>query len=172
MSTTTFRQRARTVAVTTVTATVIATLIATVIGAGSVVRPGADERGASVGQLTEYNLGAPGHCTEGAYRYFHEATGLWPKFDGNAAAWNDTAPGLGWTVVLVAQPHSIVVFERDVHGASIYGHVAWVETVEERADGRWVTIRETNADGAGRGTPSTRTVRDLYGMSYILAPVP
>lgn len=56
-----------------------------------------------------------------------------------------------WTVVLDAEPRSIVVFEPGVHGADVtYGYVAWVDTVENRSDGRWITITEMNATGTGQ----------------------
>ena len=126
---------------------------------------------AAVGQTTDHNLGIEGQCTWGAYEKFHEASGLWPVFEGNAADWNDTAPGHGWTVVLDAVPNSIVVFEPGVAGAdSTYGHVAWVTSVQDTSAGRMVTFVEMNGV-AGPGQYDQRTVVDQVGMSYIPAPV-
>lgn len=50
-----------------------------------------------------------------------------------------------------------------------YGHVAWVDSVEQRADGLYINITEMNG-AAGPGVYNTRTVQDVVGMSYILAP--
>lgn len=125
----------------------------------------------AVGQTTDHNLGVGGQCTYGAYEKFHEATGLWPVFSGNAADWNDTAPGHGWTVVLDAEPRSVVVFEPGVQGADpTYGHVAWVDAVTPQPNGtRLVSITEMNG-AAGEWGWSQRTITDVVGMSYILAP--
>jgi surface antigen len=153
-------------------------LLVAVLGSGMVTTPATATAepvtatavtGRTVGDTTTGNLGIPGQCTWGAYEKFHEATGLWPVFDGNAAEWNDTAPNHRWTVVLDAEPRAVVVFEPGVQGAdATYGHVAWVDAVENRADGRWITITEMNAIGTGQW--SQRTIKDVIGMSYILAP--
>jgi surface antigen len=125
----------------------------------------------TVGETTTGNLGVGGQCTYGAYEKFHEATGLWPVFAGNAADWNDTAPAHGWTVVLDAEPRAVVVFEPGVQGADpTFGHVAWVDAVTPQADGtRLVSITEMNA-AAGEWGWSQRTITDVVGMSYVLAP--
>jgi surface antigen len=153
-------------------------LLVALLGAGTVTVPtvvaaepatAAAVAGRTVGETTSGNLGISGQCTWGAYEKFHEATGLWPIFDGNAADWNDTAPNHGWTVVLDAEPRAVVVFEPGVQGAdATYGHVAWVDAVDYRLDGRWITITEMNAIGTGEW--SQRTIKDVIGMSYILAP--
>jgi hypothetical protein len=106
---------------------------------------------------------------------FHEATGLWPAFDGNALDWNDTAPNHGWTVVLDAEPRAVVVFEPGVQGAdATYGDVAWVDAVDYRPDGRWIGITEMNAIGVGQW--SQRTIKDvgrdeLHSRALITTPL-
>lgn len=125
----------------------------------------------AIGETTDHNLGIEGQCTWGAYEKFHEATGLWPVFEGNAADWNDTAPSHGWPVVLDAVPNSVVVFEPGVAGADpTYGHVAWVTTVQDTPNGRMVTFIEMNGV-AGPGQYNERAVVDQIGMNYIPAPV-
>ena len=110
-----------------------------------------------------------GQCTWGAYQIFHDRTGVWPMINGNAKDWAGSAQANGWTVVLDAQPRAVVVFQPGVQGAAwTYGHVAWVDSVEYRSDGPYVHITEMNA--LGIGVWSTRTVKDVVGMSYILAP--
>ncbi|MGI5499853.1 CHAP domain-containing protein [Lentzea sp. CA-135723] len=125
----------------------------------------------AVGATTDHNLGLDGQCTWGAYEKFHEATQRWPLFSGNAADWSASARNNGWTVVLDAEVRSIVVFAPGVQGADpTYGHVAWVDNVEMRPDGtRWISITEMNG-AAGPGKWSNRTIQDVVGMSYILAP--
>jgi len=46
--------------------------------------------------------------------------------------------------------------------------MAWVTGVEHRSDGVYINIVEMN--WRGLGIWSTRTVKDIRGMSYILAP--
>jgi surface antigen len=124
----------------------------------------------TVGHTTRRNHATPGQCTDGAFRKFHEATGLWPLITGDAADWDESAARQGWTVVLSPEPRAIVVFERGVQGADIsLGHVAWVDNVEDRTDGSWVHITEMNG-AAGPGQWDERLVRHVSGMSYILAP--
>lgn len=63
-----------------------------------------------------------------------------------------------------------MVFQPGVQGADrTYGHVAWVNSVERRADGRYINITEMNG-AAGPWNWSSRTIKDVVGMSYILAP--
>ncbi len=130
-------------------------------------RCGATRRwGATVGG----NLGLGGQCTYGALIQFHNATGVYPAVYGNAKDWKASAQQNGWTVVLDAEQRSIVVFQPGVQGAdATYGHVAWVEGVDMRADGRYVHILEMNGP-AGAWNWDRRVVKDVLGMSYILAP--
>lgn len=128
--------------------------------------------GRSTGQTRSYNAGADGNCTWGSYEDFHAATGMYPALTGDAWQWADSARNTGWTVVVDAQPRSIVVFQPGVQGAGSIGHVAWVESVDQRSDGLYINIHEMNfnANGGGFNTWDRRTVKDIVGMSYILAP--
>lgn len=124
----------------------------------------------TVGATTESNIAPYGQCTWGAFEMFHRSTGMWPRITGDAWVWRYTAAANGWSVTGSPQPRSIVVFQPDVQGASSqYGHVGWVESVDQRLDGRWVTFLEMNGT-AGPGQWDRRTVRDTSGMNYILAP--
>ncbi|HVF13717.1 MAG TPA: CHAP domain-containing protein [Acidimicrobiales bacterium] len=121
------------------------------------------------GAVAATNTAVGGQCTWGAKEKFKAATGRYPAFAGNAHEWDTTARNGGWTVVLDAEVRSIVVFEKGVQGASwANGHVAWVEHVEFRADGRWIHIVEMNWTGPWQW--SQRVVKDVAGMSFILAP--
>ncbi|PPF14218.1 amidase [Rathayibacter sp. AY1C3] len=128
------------------------------------------DSGRATGVTEAGNSGATGQCTWGAKEKFFEATGLRPAIYGNALDWDTSAAANGWSTVLDAQARSIVVFEPGVQGAdSTYGHVAWVDSVEQRSDGLYINITEMNG-AAGPGNFNARTVQDVVGMSYILAP--
>lgn len=125
--------------------------------------------GRAKGQTIGYNTGISGYCTWGALAQWHAATGYYPYISGDAKDWASSARSHGWTVVADAQPRSIVVFQPYVQGAYGLGHVAWVTGTERRSDGLYITIVEMNGT-AGFGKWDTRTVKDVVGMSYILAP--
>lgn len=128
--------------------------------------------GRAVGQTRSNNSGAAGNCTWGAYAKWFQSTGsrYYPALSGNARSWANSARATGWTVVDDAQPRSIVVFQPGVHGADrANGHVAWVDSTSRRSDGLYISITEMNG-AAGPGRWSTRTIKDVVGMAYILAP--
>ncbi len=120
------------------------------------------------GTTRSYNGGYAGQCTFGAHAKFHDATGVYGAWSGNAWQWSASARNNGWTVVNDAQARAIVVFQPGVQGASKWGHVAWVDSVEQRSDGLYIHITEMN--WRGLGVWSTRVVKDIAGTSYILAP--
>lgn len=128
--------------------------------------------GRSMGQTRTTNPGFAGYCTRGAYAKWCEASGhrFYPALSGNARNWANSARAAGWTVVDDAQPRSIVVFQPGVHGAHrADGHVAWVDSVSQRPDGRYITLTEMNGS-AGFNRWSSRTIKDIPGMAYILLP--
>ncbi|MCC4306267.1 CHAP domain-containing protein [Rhodococcus sp. 3-2] len=134
--------------------------------------PASSTPGSAMGQTRAANTGAAGNCTWGAYNKWFNASGgrHYPALSGNAKDWANSARATGWTVVLDAQPRSMVVFQPGVQSADrTYGHVAWVDSTARRADGLYVTITEMNG-AAGFNKWSTRTVKDVVGMSYILLP--
>ena len=119
-----------------------------------------------------------GYCTWGAQEKIREATGYYVSaLTGHAGQWYQQAKDAGWSVTLDAQPRSVVVFSSSIVGG--VGHVGWVDSVEERSDGRYVHITEMNW-GAWRDQDNletvnfdkftTRVVKDVPGMSYILIP--
>jgi surface antigen len=135
----------------------------------SITKSCVGETGRAWGKTSNYNSGASGNCTWGAYEYFARWTGVYPLVSGNAKDVAASAKANGWTVVLPAQANSIVVFQPGIYLANNrYGHVAWVTGVEHRSDGVYIDIVEMN--WRGLGVWSTRTVKDIRGMSYILAP--
>ncbi|WP_458683591.1 CHAP domain-containing protein [Prescottella equi] len=140
----------------------------------------APNTGRATGQTRGNNAGAAGYCTWGAYQKWFEASGRrhYPALVGNATDWDNSARQSGWTVVLDAQPRSIVVFEASLVGG--VGHVAWVDRVENRPDGRYISITEMNYGPGGTAANgykttgfnkwNTRVIKDVPGMSYILLP--
>ncbi|MBE3564759.1 MAG: CHAP domain-containing protein [Thermogemmatispora sp.] len=82
-------------------------------------------------QPTEGDLNrfAYGQCTYWANLRYHELTGYWVPWQGDAYQWVAGAEQYGW--VVSSQPHvpSIIVLQPGVQGASAYGHVAVVERI-------------------------------------------
>jgi len=126
--------------------------------------------GRTWGRTEATNSADWGQCTWGAKEKFHDATGKYPAIYGNAKDWATSARNAGWTVVADALPRSIVVFQPGVQGANATnGHVAWVDSVDYRSDGRYINITEMNVNGVGVWSRRAG-VKDVAGMSYILAP--
>jgi surface antigen len=125
--------------------------------------------GRARGRTEPSNSGIAGQCTWGAKQKFKDSTGVYPAVYGNAKDWKASARAAGWTVVDDAEARSIVVFQPGVQGADrTWGHVAWVDSVEIRSGARYVRLTEMNG-AAGPGRWSQRVVKDVAGMSYILA---
>jgi len=120
------------------------------------------------GSTRSVNGGFGGQCTFGANSKFFGATGLYGAWSGDAWKWSASARSAGWTVVDNAQARAVVVFQPWVQRAGSVGHVAWVDSVEQRSDGLYIHITEMNM--MGKGVWSNRIVKDTAGMSYILAP--
>ncbi len=117
------------------------------------------------GDTISSNTGSSGQCTWGAYNKFKQYSGKYPLIRGNAKDMANNARAHGWTVTYTPAAHSMVVFAPGVHGANAtYGHVAWVTAVH----GKSIDIVEMN--WKGKGIYNTRTVTDVSGMQYILAP--
>lgn len=139
-------------------------------GSNSAVTGPCSTSGRAWGQTTSTNTGIWDQCTWGAKEKFREYSGVYPNITGNARQWFDSARANGWTTVLDAQAYSIVVFQPGVHGADpTYGHVGWVDAVERRSDGLYVHVVEMNYAGQGHRWHD-RWVKDVVGMSFILAP--
>ena len=71
-----------------------------------------------------------GQCTYWANMRYHQLTGHWVPWLGNAGDWAYQASAYGWVTSAVPNPNgpSIVVLAPGVQGAGSYGHVAVVET--------------------------------------------
>ena len=95
---------------------------------------------------------------------------FYPALSGAPRDLANAARAAGWTVVERPEPRSIVVFQPGVDGAPPSGHVAWVDTSAKRRDGQYIGITEVHGNGDGLNTWTSRQVKDLPGMSYILLP--
>lgn len=124
-----------------------------------------------VGRTQSANPGAAGQCTWGAAQKWFEASGSYPALVGDAMSWSEAATAAGWTVTDDARDRSIVVFKPGVAGAGSIGHVAWVDSVSQTADGPWIHVTEmNNSYYGGLGIFNDRDIKDIPGMSYILLP--
>lgn len=125
----------------------------------------------ATGRTQATNPGAPGQCTWGAAQKWFEASGSYPALLGDALSWGDAAVAAGWTVVDEPRARSLVVFQPGVAGAGSTGHVAWVDSVTDRPDGRILRITEmNNTYYGGLGIFNERDVRAIPGLKYILMP--
>jgi surface antigen len=88
-----------------------------------------------------------GVCTYWANLRYHQLTGAWVTWRGNAYQWADGARAAGWHVSQTPHVPSIIVLMPGVQGASGYGHVAVVES----ASGNTVHTSNMNwyANGGG-----------------------
>jgi surface antigen len=90
-------------------------------------QPGAPTAGGPVvtGSPESWPVGV---CTYWANLRYHELTGFWVTWIGNAYQWADGAREAGWNVSTTPHVPSIVVLMPGVEGASSFGHVAVVES--------------------------------------------
>ena len=110
-----------------------------------------------------------GQCTYWADYYYHELTGHWVPWGGNADAWAAGAAASGWIVSGSPHIYSIIVLQPYVQGASGYGHVAVVVGIN--GDG---SVRTSNwnwyAGGGGWATTSYWNFMPGPGVSFVWHP--
>ncbi|GCE25667.1 hypothetical protein KDA_11510 [Dictyobacter alpinus] len=109
-----------------------------------------------------------GQCTYWANQRYHEETGHWIPWLGNAYQWAYQAPAYGWNISSTPNPHgsSIMVFGPYAEGAGAYGHVAVVERVN--GDGSVLTSNwNWNGDWA---TLTWHTFYPGRGISFLWYP--
>lgn len=109
---------------------------------------------------------AYGNCTYWANMRYHELTGYWIPWLGNAWEWSYGASSSGWTVSATPHVPSIIVLQPGVEGASGYGHVAVVERIN--SDGSVLT---SNYNWAGNWNVETFvTFTPGPGVSFVWHP--
>lgn len=108
-----------------------------------------------------------GQCTYWASMRYHQLTGKWVPWLGNAYQWTYGASSSGWIVSSVPKVPSIIVLAPGVQGSSpYYGHVAIVEKIN--SDGSVLT---SNWNWAGSwGTTTMVTFQPGPGVSFLSAP--
>ena len=107
-----------------------------------------------------------GQCTYWAAFRYHQLTGLWVPWLGNAGDWAYNAPGFGWHVSYAPRVGSIIVLAPGVQGAGGYGHVAIVESIN--ADGS-VNTSNFNWGYGDFGVMTYHTFSPGYGVTFVWA---
>lgn len=138
--------------------------------AGETPAPVAPAR--ATGKTAQQNIGDPGSAAWGALAKWFQLSGkkYYPAVSGPPRDWPASARAAGWSVVERPEQRSIVVFRPGVDGAPPSGGVAWVDTVSQRRDGQFIGVTEAHTTGDGLTVWTSREVRHVPGMSYILLP--
>jgi surface antigen len=76
------------------------------------------------GGVSNYDDFTFGQCTYWADYYYHELSGFWVPWNGDAWLWASGAREYGWNVSSTPHYPSIIVLQPGVQGAGGYGHVA------------------------------------------------
>lgn len=107
-----------------------------------------------------------GQCTYGADLYYHQLTGNWVPWGGDAWEWASGARAYGWNVSSTPVVPSIIVLQPFVQGASGLGHVAVV--VKINSDGSVLTYgMNWYANGGGWDRWSYWTFQPGPGVSFV-----
>lgn len=92
-----------------------------------------------------------GQCTYWANARYHQLTGHWVPWSGNADQWVAGARAAGWNVSQTPHVPSIIVLMAYVQLASGYGHVAVVESVNDEVTPEKVHTSNMNWYNNGGG---------------------
>jgi len=116
------------------------------------------------------NRFAFGQCTYWANYRYHQLTGYWVDWLGNAYQWAAGAQAAGW--IVSSKPNlkgpSIIVLQSGVEGASYFGHVAVVEKVN--SNGSVLTSNFNWYANGGWDTLSYWTFTPGPGVSFVWHP--
>ena len=107
-----------------------------------------------------------GQCTWWADYYYHELTGFWVPWGGDAWEWASGASAYGWNVSSSPHVPSIIVLQPGVQGAGGFGHVAVVTAINGNGS---VTTSTMNwyAGGGGWDRVSTWVFNPGPGVSFV-----
>lgn len=118
--------------------------------------------GANNGSLGRFFYG---QCTYWANMRYHQLTGNWVTWLGDAWAWQGGAMSAGWNVSSVPHVPSIIVLQPGVEGAGGYGHVAVVESIDGNGT---ITASTWNWwPNLGANTSSVKYTYPSSGVSFI-----
>ncbi len=107
-----------------------------------------------------------GQCTYWADFLYHQLTGVWVPWGGDAWEWANGARAYGWNVSSTPRVPSIIVLQPYVQGASPFGHVAVVVSIN--SDGSVVTSNMNwYAGGGGWDRVSYWTFYPGPGVSFV-----
>ena len=110
-----------------------------------------------------------GQCTYWADLRYHQLTGYWVPWSGDAYAWAAGASASGWIVSRTPHVPSIIVLAPGVQGAGGFGHVAVVERIN--SDGSvYVSTWNWYAGGGGWGRTSYWTFFPGPGVTFVWHP--
>lgn len=96
---------------------------------------------------------------------YHQLTGYWVPWLGNAYQWAYGAQVSGWVVSATPRVPSIIVLQPYVQGAGGYGHVAIVERINP--DGSVYTSNYNWYANGGWDTLSYWTFKPGPGVSFV-----
>lgn len=124
--------------------------------------------GGGVGSDVTPDRFAFGNCTYWADLEYHNLTGYWVQWTGNADEWAYGAQQAGW--IVSSQPHvySIIVLQPGVEGAGWLGHVAVVMSINP--DGSVVTSNMNWYSNGGWDIVSTVVFYPGPGVSFVWHP--
>jgi surface antigen len=114
-----------------------------------------------------YDHFAFGQCTYYASIRYHELTGKWVPWLGNAYQWAYEASGFGWVVSPKPRAPSIIVLQPGVQGAGWFGHVAIVESINPDGSVSTSGWNWYGPGGAGWGRLSVVSFRPGPGVSFV-----
>ena len=107
-----------------------------------------------------------GQCTYWADFRYHELTGYWVPWGGDAYQWAYGAGASGWIVSSTPHVPSIIVLQPGVQGAGYFGHVAVVERIN--SDGSvYVSTWNWYTAGGGWARLSYWTFYPGPGVSFV-----
>jgi len=99
---------------------------------------------------------------------YHQLTGYWVPWLGNAYQWSYGAAASGWVVSSTPRVPSIIVLQPGVQGAGGYGHVAVVERIN--SDGSVYTSNMNWYSNGGWDIVSYVTFTRGPGVSFVSHP--
>jgi len=108
-----------------------------------------------------------GQCTYYASMRYHQLTGYWVPWLGNAYQWSYAAGAFGW--IVSSKPHvpSIIVLQPGVQYAGWYGHVAIVESINPDGSVSTSNWNWYGPGGGGWARLSVVTFRPGPGVSFV-----